>query len=410
MLGKFKIILCCVILLSCLVTPSSVHAALFAPQISAKSALIADAKTGQIIADQNGNEKLPIASISKLIVVYLVEQKIEMGTLKPETTVHVSKEVAEFSQDLSVANVPMSENQNYTITDLLNAALLPSSNAAATALAEIVSGSQSKFYQAANQLLIQWQIGTNQIVSASGLPNGALGPFKNHQLPDDAENLLSARDVAKIAYHLVNDYPSIVSLTNQQQANFPGLNGQSTRIKSTNLLLNQSDYHFQGLKTGATAHHGHSFVGIATFKNRPIITVVLNTDEHAPNDTIFHETETLLKQAETQVNVKTWSRENMSHTISIKNAQQQTTNLKAKQGLEIFVPTAAHKVELKFQPIPKRTAAPIAKNAALATVQPRFKNSNYNDYLTVTPKIKLTTTKTIQKKPSLLTSILDYFK
>lgn len=60
---------------------TSASAATVTPKVDAQSAVVADVQTGQVLADKNGNERMPIASISKLLTVYLVEQAIKEGRL-----------------------------------------------------------------------------------------------------------------------------------------------------------------------------------------------------------------------------------------------------------------------------------------------------------------------------------------
>jgi D-alanyl-D-alanine carboxypeptidase (penicillin-binding protein 5/6) len=282
---------------------NSISAALVTPTTIGQGQLVADLATGQVIAKKNDQQRLPIASISKLLVVYMVEEAIQEGRLKEDTLVTVIPNIVTFSHNNGVANVPLSTQQRYTIHDLLNMALLPSSNSAAMTLASVVSGNQKKYYQQAEQLLASLGIKKAEIVSASGLRDGDLDAFNDPKVSDNTENMLSAREVAIIASRLITKYPSVLKITNQLVASVPGSNGTTMLIKNTDTILGGPKYHFEGLKTGTTPYDGGNFVGVATVQGRKVLTVLLNTGLGSATQSKFTGTEQMLDQVNQQVHV-----------------------------------------------------------------------------------------------------------
>ncbi|MFR6559018.1 MAG: serine hydrolase, partial [Weissella confusa] len=93
-------------------TPS--YAAIVTPTVDAQAAAVVDVQTGQVLADKNGNKRIPIASISKLLTVYLVERAIEAGKLTMDTPVSVPASIVAISTEPGLANVPLSTERTYT--------------------------------------------------------------------------------------------------------------------------------------------------------------------------------------------------------------------------------------------------------------------------------------------------------
>ncbi|TYC50985.1 D-alanyl-D-alanine carboxypeptidase [Weissella muntiaci] len=378
---------------------SAISAAIFQPTIESQAGITIDAQTGQVIASKNDQERLPIASISKLIVIYLVEQAIKDGKLTADQPVKVSAQIASFSQDASVANVTLSTDRTYTVHELETAALLPSANGAAMALAELVAGSQNAYYQTANQLLDSWGIKDSHWVSASGLKGSYLTAFDSNQ-DGDAENKLSAREVAIISQKLLLDYPDILSITQQKTASFPGIDGNMTTISNTDELLGVSKYNLQGLKTGHTENNGVNFVGYAHVNGRAVITVTLN----APEKKNFSDTEAMLDstaQLTKVTNLKPKS------TITVLNAQTKkgVVNITAKKALPIFYSVSGHipKITSKIQQTTKNQQAPIQTSTLLAKQTVTLDINDLNDYLTQKPSLTYYADKPVQKTNFLVT-------
>lgn len=371
-----------VLLLGLVLVQPLPEAAAVMPSSSAPAEIAVDVNTGQVIASKNDQERLPIASISKLIVVYLVEQAIQSGQFQHNTTVKVSSEVAEFSQDSGIANVELSVDKTYTIQQLETAALVASANGAAIALADKVCGSQDQYYQVANQLLTSWGIKNANIISASGLNENDMGIFQNQNLDANLENKLSAREVAQISWHLVRDYPDIFKITSQTEADFPKPDNSSQTLKNTNELLWSSKYQFKGLKTGTTAGDGQNVVGYTTIENRPILTVVLN----ASDGQNFTETENMLDQIKDQTNLVKVS---AKQQIYIKNAKDKDSlvELKPQKAVLVFAKERSLATKQTFKVNSDQLAAPLNRHQWVATQRVLFKDQALNDYLGEQPSL-----------------------
>jgi D-alanyl-D-alanine carboxypeptidase (penicillin-binding protein 5/6) len=384
---------------------SVADAAIVTADIQGKAGVVVDLQTGQVIADKDGDERLPIASTTKLLTVYMVEKAIADGKLSLDTKVTISAAMAEFSQDLTVANTPMSADQSYTVQQLLEAALLPSSNSAALALGEKLAGSQSKFNDMLTKQLESWGIKGSRMYSASGLTNGDMGRFKDSSVSDDAQNKLSARELAIVARHLVQDYPDVVKITSMTEAKFPTLSGAEDTIYNLDTLLTNtgSSYKFSGLKTGTTNEDGGNFVGLTEIKGRKVITVVLNSGTSSSSDIQkFTDTLAITKQADDATVVKTIKKgASSSHkTVSVITASGKggAVSVATNEATGMFVPTAEKaKVSLTFAKAKKSVKAPIKKGEVLATAKVTSSDKSANDFLDGSYTTDLVSTKAVKK-------------
>lgn len=381
---------------------NGVSAALLQPKIQSAAGIVVDAQTGQVILSKNSRERLPIASISKLIVIYMVQQKIQAGKLSSNQEVHISSAIAQFSQNHTVANVAMNRTQGYSVLQLEEAALLPSSNAAAMALAQLVSGSQQQYYKDATKLLTTWGIKHVQLYSASGLKGGDADLTNSHntsQVTDRLQNTLSARETALIAQKLVNNYPNILAITKLSQTQFPNLQGKNQPIQNTDKLLGTTNYAIEGLKTGTTANNGVNFVGYAKVNGRQVITVTLNgprnanfTDTIAMLDTVANETKVTKLAANTVVKVD--NAKMPAGKVALVAKPVAIYSLKTAASLKLV-----NKLKLNV----KQITAPIAKGQNIASRRVVLADSAENDYLQALPTLKYQTKEKINQTNFLVT-------
>lgn len=258
----------------------SVHAETFinANQLDAATALAIDAKTGQILYSQNINQKLPIASISKLLTVMVIEDEISQHQLSWNTKVKINQKVAAIADDPEYSNVSLTQGQSYTVSDLVKAALIKSADGATVALAGALGDSTAQFNQTLQKKARQIGIKDATIVNSVGLTNSQLKDLAVKNIDDNAENKMSAKDVGKMAAYLVNHYPDLLKIAGQTSFQLDG-----STVNNINKMLTDSQYQtsgvtIDGLKTGTSDAAGACLVSTATFQNRRIVTVVLHAN------------------------------------------------------------------------------------------------------------------------------------
>lgn len=347
--------------------------------VNAKAAIAVDAASGKILYSQNANQSdMGIASITKLITVYIVYQQIKEGKLHWNTKVPISQYAYDITQDGTASNIQLTDGASYTVKDLVNAALVPSANSAAIALAEKISGTEPKFVNKMRAQLKSWGITDATIVNASGLNNGDL---QGHIYPgsaETAENTMSAKDVAIIAMHIIQDFPQILNITKQTSLVFDKDGADQTTMSTTNYMLpgyQTSRLGVDGLKTGNTAYAGECFVGTTVQNGFRIITVIL--DASANNDdelSRFSATNILMNRI-----YSTWQAYSEASkykslkghkTTQIINAKEISTPLITKRDFYVVIPIGSKpNLSLRSVKSQKQLQAPISKSTVIATVK-----------------------------------------
>ena len=260
--------------------------------VAAKHAIAVEVSTGKVLYEQDSQTPASIASISKLLSVYLVYEALEKGEIQSDTMVDISDYPYSLTANTELSNVNL-DARSYSVSDLLNASLITSSNSAIIALAEKIAGSEAAFVDKMKAKVAEWGITDATIVNTSGLDNSDLGEnIYPGSKPDDS-NQFSALDVAIIARRLILDYPQVLSITSLNAYDFGGYT-----YYSTNQMLSEGTHArggVDGLKTGTSNSAGSSFVATTTQANMRIITVVLNaTDGLTNSDNRFVETNNLM--------------------------------------------------------------------------------------------------------------------
>ena len=213
-----------------------------------------DRATSLPLYSQNADKQRPIASITKLITALVIlsdhnpEEAVTIGTLP--------------DYPLDAETIGLRQGETYRLGDLVSAALVPSANDAADALAIYDSGSVMKFAGKMDAKMAKWDIKGTHFASASGLT--------------DDGNYATARALAQIGL-LAMDNPTIKATVIKPTLTFNSKQGRAFSLESTNKLLAEGG--FYGIKTGYTGAAGQCFVGITPVSGHDVVTVVLGTND-----------------------------------------------------------------------------------------------------------------------------------
>lgn len=249
--------------------------------VDAKAAIAMDAKTGQFLYQKNAQKRYPVASTIKILTLAVIEKDIQAHKLSWDQKVTISHPVAVMANDWRFSNVPLNEGESYTIKSLVDSMMLVSADGSAEALALADAGSVAKFNAKMQQVAKEAGVTDAKIYNMIGLSNGDLGTLRLKNVSKNAENQISAVDLAKITSWLLNNYPDVVNITKTAQEDFPVSDSQTYHMQNINLMikgaaLDRADGEIDGLKTGTTDSAGNCFVSTGTFNNRRLVTVVLN--------------------------------------------------------------------------------------------------------------------------------------
>lgn len=313
--------------------------------VNSQAAFAVDATSGKILYDQDGEKTMGIASISKIIGLYIVLDQVKEGKLSWDDEVAIS----DYAETLSIApnllNVPLHKENTYTVKELFDSAFIQSANASMVALAEKISGSETAFLTVMNDQLKEWGIENATIVNVSGLNNVYLGANRPEGTGEADENQMSAKDVAIIARHLLLDFPEVLEVTSTATKMF-GENTQSpVEMVNWNWML-PGFINFKegvdGLKTGTTDFAGACFVGTIERDGKRIITVILNAEGHEQNPSVrFTETARLMDYCYDNWSVKEIGKANASipslKSIDVKNGKETSVNVVLKSPVSVWV-------------------------------------------------------------------------
>lgn len=233
-------------------------AALFAPlalaqegiETPASHAFAIDFDTGAVLFSKNADRQMPPASMSKLMTVEIVLHKLKLGELKLDDTFRVSEKAWRMGGSKMFVDI----NSEVRVADLLRGIIVQSGNDACIVVAEGLAGTEEAFAQMMNERAKELGMNGSHFTNATGWP--------------DPGHLMTPRDLAILAAHIIREYPDYYTIYAEKEFTWHGIT-QGNR----NPLL----YGFEGgdgLKTGHTSISGFGLVGSAKREGRRIILVV----------------------------------------------------------------------------------------------------------------------------------------
>ncbi|WP_438838793.1 D-alanyl-D-alanine carboxypeptidase PBP3 [Streptococcus pluranimalium] len=362
-----------------------------------KNAFVFELNTGKILYTKKADEKTEIASITKLLTIYLVYKEIENHNLDWNDTVNISDYSYNLTVDGIVSNVPL-DKREYTVKELVEAVLIGNANSPAISLAEHISGSEPKFVDKMKKQLKEWGIKDAKIVNASGLNNEMLGGNIYPDSKKNDENMLSASDVAIIVDKLLNNFPEVTNITKQVSAGF-----DNTTMNTYNKLISDPSIArsgIDGLITGTSLKGGASFVATSTENGMRIISVVLNADD-ADKDELarFKATNEILDYVLANYEKKTIVKKGQTvdaSTVSVRDGKKKTVKAVAADDLTVIRPINK-KSNLAFKPSRKSLTAPVKKNTEVGNFTFQDKNLVGNGYLGDLPSVSAKTKTAVEK-------------
>lgn len=323
--------------------------------LDVKAGLAVDAKSGQILYSKNAEQVLPIASLSKLLTVYLVLQAIHEGKLSWNQKIVPDEASQKVSQDTNLSNVPLKEGHAYTVKALYQATLIYSANGAALALGNAVAGSHKGFIDMMRKQAQKFGINDAKIYTANGLSNSEVGDAKYPGAPDNAENEFSAKDMAIIAQRLLKDYPEVLDTTKITRMKFDNGTDQ-TEMENWNWMLkglakSYTELPVDGLKTGTSDSAGACFVATVKKDGHRIITVVLGAKHTSQEDlSRFEETQKLMSYVFNNYNyttLKAGMTFKGADSLPVHDGKELTTKVALKDNQDVWLKNGVQTTAIK---------------------------------------------------------------
>ncbi len=235
------------------IPPEKIALAPGAPEIEAKSYLLADFQSGDELAGFNPGLKVEPASITKLMTAYILYEELDKGTIKLEDDVLISEKAWKMEGSRMFVEV----GKKIPLEKLLHGMIIQSGNDAAMALVEHLSGTEEAFVQRMNETAAQLGMKDTHYMNATGWP------AQNHYT--------TARDIIKLVKALISRFPERYKIYSQKEFIYNNIKQQNR-----NKLLFR-DPTVDGLKTGHTESAGFCLVASAKRDNMRLISVVLGT-------------------------------------------------------------------------------------------------------------------------------------
>lgn len=340
--------------------------------IAANAAIAIDADTGKIFYEKNADEPLGIASMTKLITLYIILEAIDKNELSWDDQIEISDHLLKISQDLELSNIPLTQEKTYSVRDLFNASALVSANAAVTALAEKVAGTEKDFVDLMRAQMKSWGITDSYIISTSGINNayakGRIYPGSK----EDEENLASAKDMAIVARHLVTDFPEILEVTKEPSIVFDADSKDPIPMNSTNWMLPDGANYKEGvdgLKTGTTDLAGECFAATYTKDGTRIITIVMNVhNTKEDSGARFVETERMIDYVYNNWTYKTlYQKGDVAGTQKVSGGVDTMTSVILDEEITGWVPTNTEDNQAAIKINKETLKAGVAKGDAAGT-------------------------------------------
>lgn len=225
---------------------------------NARASILIERDTGAILYEKNAHEKLPPASLTKVMTLLLVMEAIAEGKLKLDEMVTVSENAA----SMGGSQVFLAEGEQMSVEDLIKAVAIASANDASVALAERIAGSETAFVKRMNEKAEELGLKNTSFANASGLP------APNHYT--------TAYDMALMSKELLK-YEDITKFTSIYEDYLRKGEENEFWLVNTNRLVRFSPY-VDGLKTGYTKEAKYCLALTAKKDGMRVISVIMGAD------------------------------------------------------------------------------------------------------------------------------------
>lgn len=277
--------------------------------VDAKSALVVDLNTGQIIAQKNSDKQVAIASQSKMLVAYGVLKAIEEKKIKWNDQVTIPSNADLSSQNTSLySHLNIKTGDKVSVKDLYTAMFEKSANDAAFALVTYLSGDSDKDQETLKSWAKQLNLTGSAWYNGAGQKNGEAFDNEVNSASSSAYNHASAIQVAQIARKIIQMDPSLLKMT--ESTSLVYTKNSTTKVTDSSDfgtsfasmvagLNNPNNLQLLGLKTGSTPESGASYTGIVKDqKGHLFLTVINGAADYTDKTERFQKTIDMVNQVE----------------------------------------------------------------------------------------------------------------
>ena len=334
---------CILLALALVIIPVQVQAA--PAEVAAKSAILMDAATGTILFEQNAHEKLPPASVTKVMTMLLIMEAIDSGRLHWEDTVTASETAAAKGG----SQIYLKVGETMSVSDMLKSIAVSSANDCACAMAEHLQGSESAFVDAMNQRARELGMADTHFVNCTGLDDDA----------GSAEHLTSAHDIAIMSRELLTKHPDIKKFTTIW---IDSVRNGTFGLSNTNKMV-RFYQGCTGLKTGFTTKAGYCLSSSAQRDGMELIVVVMGCASSAER---FAACKSLLDYG--FANYALIKPEAQSAQVNVKLGQEDAVTAIPAEEPVLLIDKAQQSAVTSRLELEESVAAPISQGQRLGTM------------------------------------------
>ncbi|MFO1036745.1 MAG: D-alanyl-D-alanine carboxypeptidase family protein [Geminicoccaceae bacterium] len=313
-------------------------------ETSARAAIVIDASTGDVLLAKNADERLPPASMSKLMTAYVVFDKLASGLLKLEDELPVSEKAWRTGGSKMFVAV----GTRVPVQELLQGIIIQSGNDACIVVAEGLAGSEPAFADKMNEKATELGLTNSHFSNATGL--------------DEPQHFMSVRDLATLARAIITRFPQFYKYYSMTDFTYNGI-----KQPNRNPLLQAKVPGVDGMKTGFTDEAGYGLVASAQRDGLRLIMVLAGLESPTARrqegervlEYAFREFHSypLFKEGETIAATGVWMGETSSVALVADGTVAVTLSRDARAGLQ---------VKLNYDnPVP----APVQKGQKLGDIQ-----------------------------------------
>ena len=224
-------------------------------ETTAAAAIVIDNRTGAVLFEKNPDERLPPASMSKLMTAYMIFDRLKGGRLRLDEEITVSERAWKMGGSQMFVEV----GERVKVEDLIRGIIIQSGNDACVAMAEAIAGSEEEFAREMTEKGREIGLTASTFANATGL--------------DAPEHLMTVRDLATLARRIVADFPDYFKYYGEREFEYAGI-----RQPNRNPLLQAGVPGVDGMKTGFTDSAGYGLVATAKREERRVIAVLAGVD------------------------------------------------------------------------------------------------------------------------------------
>lgn len=318
------------------------------PNLNATGFILMDAMSGKILAQKDADTRMPPASLTKLMSLYIISAALKSGHIHMDDKVRISTK----AWKTEGSRMFIKAGDEVAVKDLLQGVIVASGNDATVALAEHVAGTEESFTGMMNQQAKLLGMNNSHFTDSTGLPN--------------EDHYSTAHDLAILTQAYINHFPEDYSFYSEKWFTYNGI-----RQPNRNRLLWRYQY-ADGLKTGHTSEAGFCLVASAKKDGMRLISIVLGepSDQSRTEDSMrlltfgfrFYETHKLYNASLPLVQARVWKGEKTNVPLGI------------TEDLFITVPSGQYKKLQASITVNNPIKAPVIKGRSYGTLNVNLNN------------------------------------